>query len=119
MKENQLNKTLELFSNNAEIYGQAILKGDSKTANKAYNKIVKSKDCIISENMLDSLSCFLSINSISINIWAARYLLFSNIYSDESVTLLRHIHENENNLLGAIAEQTLKEWEEGRLTLEY
>ena len=119
MKNNQLNKILESFSTNAEIYGQAVLIGDSKTANKAYSKIIKYKDRILSENMLDSLSCFLNVNSIPIKIWAARYLLFSPLYSNESEALLRYIHENENSLLGTIAEQTLKEWEQGRLTLEY
>ncbi|MBF0786223.1 hypothetical protein E4T80_12190 [Muribacter muris] len=119
MNSNKLDRMIRLFCENADIYGNYILEGSSTKANKAYQKIVVAKDYIISLNKLDILAQFLDSSSISIKIWASRYLLFSTAFSKQSQYILQSISENEKSLLGTIAEQTLKEWEKGYLTLEY
>lgn len=119
MKHNKVDKVIQSFIENADIYGNSILKGSSTEANKAYKKIVTAKDYIVSLNQLELLAKFLNSNSISVQIWAARYLLFSSVFSNQSQCILQAIAENEKNLLGTIAEQTLKEWESGNLKLEY
>lgn len=119
MDSNKLDETIKTFIDNAELYGNFILDGSSVNANKAYKKIVSAKDYLVSLNQLDLLASFLDSHSISIKIWVARYLLFSSVFADRSKNILQSIAENEKTLLGSIAEQTLKEWEKGNLTLEY
>lgn len=119
MKQNKLDNMLESFICNCNIYGNAILDGDSTQANKAYKKIVTAKDYILSQEQLELLASNLDSDSISIKIWSARYLLFSPTFSRQSEDILQSISNSESNLLGTIAEQTLKEWKSGRLTLEY
>lgn len=118
-KKNKLDNMLESFTHNCNIYGNAVLNGDSKKANKAYKKIVAAKDYILSKEQLELLAPNLDSDSISIKIWTARYLLFSSTFSKQSEDILQSISNSENNLLGTIAEQTLKEWKNGKLTLEY
>ena len=70
-------------------------------------------------NDLNSLECLLHKESISIKIWAARYLLFSNEYSVASQQELIKIHTNNTGILASSAKQVLEEWQLGNLTLEY
>ncbi|MGC7560392.1 hypothetical protein [Pasteurella sp. PK-2025] len=119
MKKNKLDNMLESFIYNCNVYGNAILDGDFTKANKAYKKIITAKDYILSQERLELLAPNLNSDSISIKIWAARYLLFISTFSKQSEDILQSLSNSESNLLGTIAEQTLKEWRNGRLTLEY
>ncbi|MRJ11449.1 hypothetical protein EDL98_10255 [Ornithobacterium rhinotracheale] len=119
MKKNKLDNMIESFIYNCNIYGNAILDGDSTKANKAYKKIVAAKDYILSQEQLELLAPNLDSDLISIKIWTARYLLFSSTFSKRSEDILESISNSENNFLGTIAEHTLKEWKNGRLTLEH
>lgn len=119
MDTKKFDKTLLVFFENAEKYGNAILEGNYKEANRAYNKIIKSKNTLVSEDRLDSIYHFINMGSPSVKLWIARYLLFNTEYYQESRNILEHIKNSEENLLSTIAEQTLIAWDKGNLTLDY
>ena len=75
MKFKNTNDAIRLFEENAEKHGVATLNGDYKEANKCYKKIQLTKNFLLAQNDLNSLGCLLHKESISIKIWAARYLL--------------------------------------------
>ena len=119
MKFKNTNDAILLFEENAEKHGVTTLNGDYKEANKCYKKIQLAKNFLLTQNDLNSLECLLHKESISIKIWAARYLLFSNEYSVASQQELIKIHTNNTGILASSAKQVLEEWQLGNLTLEY
>lgn len=88
MDTKKFDKTLLVFFENAEKYGNAILEGNYKEANRAYNKIIKSKNTLVSEDRLDSIYHFINMGSPSVKLWIARYLLFNTEYYQESRNIL-------------------------------
>ena len=119
MKFKNTNDAIRLFEENAEKHSVATLNGDYKEANKCYKKIQLTKNFLLAQNDLNSLGCLLHKESISIKIWAARYLLFSNKFSVASQQELIKIHTNNTGILASSAKQVREEWQLGNLTLEY
>ncbi|MGX2951563.1 hypothetical protein ACWIUA_11820 [Ursidibacter sp. B-7004-1] len=117
MKFKNIEQAIIAFQKNAELHGMATLTGEYKVVNKSHKEIQKAKEFLLSENKLDNLECLLNNNSISVVIWAASYLLFSEKYSELSQKKLEDISSG-FGILASDARQILEEWKLGNLSLE-
>lgn len=108
---------VECFRQNAALQGAALINGDHKAANKAYDKIVSAKDFLLSCGELDELVNLAWDADISVRIWAARYLLFSDLHGKFALEILAKI-ERADGILAFVAAQTLSEFKKGNLSLK-
>lgn len=109
-----INTALSIFESEAIKQSVATHKGDYKSGNKSYTKIIKSAQFLKKEGALEKLSIFLDNPNNNIRIWAASFLL--PIYEKESVKTLKEISKI-TDIDSLTAETTLTEWKKGNLNL--
>jgi hypothetical protein len=93
-------------------HGEAIEKGDSKSANKAYKKIHNNYLSLKSSNRFE-LIALLDNQSHFVRIWAARYSL--EIEPKKSIFTLEQLGKLQDTSVSFDARMTLMEWKEGNL----
>jgi len=118
VRENLSQKDLlELYVENGRISDKATLGGDYKVNNKAVDKLIKiykviEKDLDLAKGILHPL-----LDS-DVSGWAATHCLALGIYEKEAVAVLKSIKNNPSSgILGLSAEETLKEWRKGKLSI--
>lgn len=103
-----INHALEIFKKSAFLHGQATLSGEHKIANKEYKNISKAISFLKKNDSVSSLEKFLSIDSVSVKLWAASYLLDVDEY--KALTVLSEIIDYDTSILGFNAKMTMEEW---------
>ncbi|RVT98131.1 hypothetical protein EOD41_17320 [Mucilaginibacter limnophilus] len=107
-----IEETIKLFSLEAEKKAQANEVGDSKTANKSYDKTIKAVKVLKSNGSISSLLPLLNDNRLAVRMTAAIFLLSK--YENISLPVLEAIASSEG-ILAFTAEMTITEWKKGNL----
>lgn len=109
---NNIQSALELFERSSILQVEATERGDYKTGNKNYDKIIKAANFLKAENSINSLFPYLCHPSIGVRLWAAFYTLTFN--EKEAVKTLEEIIKSDG-MVSLTAETTLNEWKKGNL----
>ena len=105
-------QALSLFEKYAIIRGNALNEGNSRIANKCYDKLRKITTYLKKEKQLSQLSTFYNHHNLHVRSVAAAYLL--PIFEEKSIKVLKEIAKL--HVFGSFdAEMTIKEWKNGNL----
>lgn len=107
-----IEQALSLFEQLSIKRGNALNKGNSKTANYCYDKIKKVVSFLKENEELPKLSAFYNHSNPQVRLTAAAYLL--PIFEKESLNVLKEVSKEEN-IIGLCAEMTIQEWKNGNL----
>lgn len=86
--------------------------GDYKSANKYYDRIIKSTNFLKDENAIDRLLDYLSSPYVGVRLWSACFLL--PLYEQKGIKILKDIAKTKG-IHSLTAETTLSEWKKGNL----
>jgi hypothetical protein len=103
---------LNIFLESSAKQAEATENGDYKTANKYYDKIIKSANLIKSQNAISNFVDYISNPNVGVRLWSAYFLL--PIYEREALKVLKDIVKT-NGIHSLTAEATIKEWKKGNL----
>ena len=103
---------LALFEEAGIKHAEATEKGDYKTTNKNYGKIVTAVAFLKEKNEVDKLLDFLTHSSIGVRIGAATYLLSK--HEKEAIRVLSEISRS-TGIHALTAETVISEWRKGNL----
>jgi HEAT repeat protein len=106
-------KEVQQFEQEALNHGKFLEKGDSKSANKAYNKIHNSYLLLRGRDAISELEELLNGDSPYVRLWAARYLL--QVATNRAEEVLVELGKLKDISVGFDARMTLSEWKEGNL----
>lgn len=113
---NILEELKNTFINAAILHGEATETGDYKLGNKQYaviaNAYRKLKD---QKNGIEILHKLMNHKNISVQSWAASYLL--KTHTEEAKKVLQSVADK-HGLVGFSAKMTLQEWEKGNLKFD-
>jgi hypothetical protein len=110
----KIEKALKTFEEEAKKHAECTEKGNYKSGNICYSKIVKSVSVLRNENLVSKLSIFLNSSSIGVRLWSATFLLPIN--EKDSLRVLEEITKN-LDIHSSTAKYTLSEWRLGNLKL--
>ncbi|MBZ4043676.1 DUF2019 domain-containing protein [Flavobacterium hibisci] len=102
----------DVFLESSAKQAEATENGDYKTANKYYDKIIKSANFIKNENEINIFYDYLSNPNVGVRLWSAYFLLPVN--EREALKVLKDIVKT-NEIHSLTAETTVKEWKKGNL----
>lgn len=102
------------FEVSAKLHGDCTENGNYKEGNKHYKKIVESAKYLNEYSSLSHLIPLLDNESISVQLWAATFLLKTD--EKTAISKLREI-EKLINIFSLSAEMTIKMWKEKKLNL--
>ena len=117
MKISSLENAIEVFINASIEHGKASEEGNHKVGNKNYYKIVDAAKYLNENDLVSELKKLLSHENISVQMWAATYLLEK--HESEAVKLLISISNKNIAHYSFDAKITLDEWNKGNLKLQY
>lgn len=103
---------LEIFEDSCIKHSEATKKGDYKTGNKYYSKIIKTGTFLKNENEISRLKDYLSSPFIGVRLWSACYWLPVN--EEEGIKVLEEIVKSQE-INSLTAETILSEWKKGNL----
>lgn len=106
------NKLIKEYTESAISHGEATLKGDFETANKAHDSILKIYKELNNSNQLQFLIGLLKSENSSVRVWSAAHLLAES--ETEALETLEDITK-EDSIIGFNAKMVIKEWKAGRL----
>ncbi len=110
-----LREIIKRYENAAKGHGQATEQGDSDNANRAYDDIVDAiKDLKSAGGHLSALATLLEHDDPHVRCWSASHLLWD--CTEEAVAVLQDLSTH-SGIVGLDATMTLREWENGTLTL--
>lgn len=110
----EIPELLAAFEEASKKHADALEKGDHKTVNRNYDKIVQIVNTLRSLDKIDYLLSFLNHTSTGVRLAAAAFLL--STYEKEAVAVLEEI-KNGDSFQSLDAEMTLEEWRKGNLKL--
>jgi len=108
------NKLIKEYIKSAISHGEATLKGDSESANNAYDSILKIYMELKNSNQLQALKCLLKNENSSVCVWSATHLLVES--EADAVETLENISKRDS-IIGFNAKMVIKEWKTGKLKL--
>lgn len=107
---------LGLFEEAAIKQGEAIGEGNSKVANRNYDKIAEVAKFLRANKCIKELSVFYEHSNVSVRLFAAAYLL--PVDEERSIKVLDEIVKMK--VLGSLdAKMTIQEWKNGNLRNYY
>lgn len=109
-----ISHALEIFEKAAFLHGQATLLGEYKIANKEYKNISKASLFLRKNDLVSTLEKFLSVDNISIRLWAASYLL--DVNESKALATLSDIIDSDTSILGFNAKMIMEEWKKDRVS---
>ena len=99
----------------AKLHGQATENGNSKQANRAYDRLRVAVAYLDDEGRRSDLLGLTNSEDASVKMWAATFLLPTKMVRD-AVRILEMVGQ-EAGIIGFDARMTLQEWNRGNLRL--
>lgn len=112
-QQDKLNRYLAKFEAAALDHTAATIAGDHIKANRSVDVIMDTVAHLKQRCELVQLKRLLSHSSAGVRVWAASYLLPTNLNTD-AISTLQKI-EMGTDMIAFAAEMTLREWKNGRL----
>ena len=109
-------RALGLFEKYSISKGEAIDSGNSKVANKNYDRIESIVKFLRENQELSQLAVFYNHPNAHVRLNAAAYLL--PVFEKESLKIMKNITK-EKGIVSLDAEMTIKEWKNGNLKSFY
>jgi Domain of unknown function (DUF2019) len=106
------NKLIKEYIESAISHGEATLKGDFETANKAHDSILKIYNELKIDDQLQVLKGLLKNENSSVRLWSATHLLAES--EAEALETLEDVAKGDS-IIGFNAKMVIKEWKAGRL----
>lgn len=112
IKEMTVEQALILFEQNCIKRGDALYEGNSKLANRCYDKIRSLASFLRKESKLSQLAAFYTHPNLNVRLTAAAYML--PVDEKQSLKVLKEIAQKK--VFGSLdAQMTIREWKNGNL----